>query len=502
MSESQLIGADVPAQGGPSAVDIGEPAEVGRIADALAQLLPAIEQFWAYPDRDDSGARRRAWQERLGGALPEAGQGLDAVLADLRESVVPNGSRIGEPGWAGFITTGPTTSATAAWLASAAAGGQRYLVQSFNSLERISLQWLAQLCGLDPAMQGVYSSGGSTANLVALGAARQWAFEQRGVDVGQDGLPSGATARIYTSEQAHKTIQRSAAVLGLGRHGTRHIAVDADQRIDLAALRSALVEDRAAGIVPVAIVGVAGTTDTGAIDPLDQLADLAEEFGTWFHVDGAYGLIAAASPRLQAQLAPARRAHSAIVDPHKWLATGVGCAATFVQDSGVLLRAFTEGEAAYLEGSFSSGEEEAVVQFDSIGVPYADMGVELSSPSRGVTVWAVLREIGRAGVAARVERHCAYARHVTQRATAHPRLEALTDPDLSVACFRYRADDAVNAQILQQLRRTTRSIPSSTVVDGRFAIRPCYINPRTTLAQVDELVDNVVRLGDELTGVK
>src|SRR5204862_1418687 len=140
--------------------------------------------------------------------------------------------------------TGPTTSAVAASLAAAAAAGsQRYAVQAFNTLERVALDWVAQLCGIPAAHRGVFSSGGSTANLVALGAARQWAFERRGLDVSQDGLPPGARARVYASEQAHHTIQRATAVLGLGRAGTRHIACDARQRMDVAALRAAIAED-------------------------------------------------------------------------------------------------------------------------------------------------------------------------------------------------------------------------------------------------------------------
>jgi len=259
-----------------------------------------------------------------------------------------------------------------------------------------------------------------------------------------------------------------------------------------------MAQDQRAGVVPMAVVGVAGTTDTGAIDPLDELAEIARNHGAWFHVDGAYGLIAAASPRFREPFAAVEHADSVIVDPHKWLATGTGCAATYVRDAGVLLRAFAQGEADYLEGAFSSGEEDAVVQSDSLGIPYGDMGVELSAPSRGVLVWAVLRELGRAGVASRVERHVGFAQHVAQRATEHPRLELLLEPELSVTCFRYVADDQVNLEIARRLRRTTRSIPTSTTVDGRFAIRPCFINPRTELADVDALVDNVVAIGDEL----
>ncbi|HEY0690922.1 MAG TPA: pyridoxal-dependent decarboxylase [Kribbella sp.] len=462
-------------------------------------MLPAIEEFWRYIAPDHVADARHAWIERLSGPLPEAGAGLAAVLADLAEVVIPNGSRVSEPGFTGFITTGPTTSAFAAQLAAAGAGGQRYAVHAFNDLERIGLAWLAELCGVPSSYQGVLTSGGSTANLIALGSARQWAFEQRGLDVAQDGLPAGVQGRIYASQQAHHTIQRSAAVLGLGRSSTRHVPCDMRQRIDLGALRAAMDEDFRAGIVPVAVVGVAGTTDTGAVDPLQSLAEIARERRTWFHVDGAYGLAAFSSQRLRPMFAGVERADSVIVDPHKWLATGVGCGATFVRDERLLLRAFAQGEATYLEQAFSSQHDNALTQFDSFGVPYGDMGVELSAPSRGVLIWAVLKELGRRGVAERVERHVGLARHVAARAREHPRLELLIEPQLSVTCFRYAADDSVNAEILLRLRRTTRSTPTSTNVHGQLAIRPCFINPRTTLTDADALVDNVITLGDQLT---
>ena len=486
----------------PAGLDGCDPAELGQLTATVERVLPAIEEFWRYDGRDDAARRRPGWLARLDVPLPEDGGGIGAVVADLAEVVIPNGARVSEPGWSSFITTGPTTSAVAAWLAAAAAGSQRYAVQAFNTLERVALDWVAQLCGIPAAYQGVFSSGGSTANLVALGAARQWAFERRGLDVSADGLPPAVRARVYASGQAHNTIQRATAVLGLGRAGTRRIACDARQRIDVAALRAAIADDERDGVVPVAVVGTAGTTDTGAIDPLGDLAEIAREHGAWFHVDGAYGLIAAASPALRPAFAAVADADSVIVDPHKWLAAGAGCAATYVRDAGLLTRAFAQGAATYYqEGSFSE-EEDAVVQFDSAGIPYWDMGVELSAPSRGVLAWAVLRELGRAGVAARVERHIGFARHVAQRARQHPRLELLLEPELSIVCFCYAASDAVNAEILLRLRRATRSIPSSTVVGGHLAIRPCFINPRTRLADVDALVDHVTTIGDELTGVR
>src|SRR5215475_883921 len=176
----------------PAALPGCDPAELGQLTATVEQILPAIERFWRYDGRDDAARQRPGWLDRLDVPLPEDGGGIGAVVADLAEAVIPNGARISEPGWSGFITTGPTTSAVAAWLAAAAAGSQRYAVQAFNTLERVALDWLAQLCGIPAACQGVLSSGGSTANLVALGAARQWAFERRGMTRSSSSTASGS----------------------------------------------------------------------------------------------------------------------------------------------------------------------------------------------------------------------------------------------------------------------------------------------------------------------
>lgn len=483
-----------------AAIDAPDDADIGDRSTTFERLLPAIAAY-----RRDERAPFPVYESGTIASetesLPGAGVGLEPMLDELASAIVA-GCRVAAPGFFGFITTGASTGAIAAHAAVAAAGGQRYGLHAFNALERTGLRWLAELCGLPADTPGVFSSGGSTANLVALGAARQWAFEQRGIDVAQDGLPGGVTCRIYASERAHRTIHRSAAVLGLGRNAVVAIPTDADDRIDLTALERALAADAARGVVPIATVAIAGTTDTGAVDPIADVVAIARRHGSWVHVDGAYGLIANASPAFQPLFDGVADADSWIVDPHKWLATGLGVGATYVRDEALLTRAFAEGEAAYLEGSFDKGPEPQA-QFDTIGGPWADQGVELSAPPRGVLVWAVLREIGREGVARRVERHVAFARHVAERVRGDPALELLLEPALSVVCFRYRPSTAadpntLNEQILARLRRETGFMPTSTSVGGRFAIRPIFINPRTTLADVDGMIDAVIRIGREL----
>jgi aromatic-L-amino-acid decarboxylase len=476
--------------------------ETARFAETFALVGEALDRWYA-AERVDPLRSSTDWSEALTGPPPRDGIGADATLHEFVTLVLPHGPRLtSEASW-GWITTGPSTVPTAITAASMIASPQRQTLTAFNHLEEQSLDWLAEICGLGPHMKGVYSSGGSTANLVALGAARQWALEQAGVDASADGFDASGFA-VYTSDQAHHTVQRSAGVLGIGRNRVRSVPTDDQMCLDVDALAAVMEKDRANGIAPIAVVVAAGTTNTGAIDPIRRAGEVAKEHGAWFHVDGAYGLPGILDERLTALYDGLELADSAITDPHKWLNAPVGVAATFVRDRSILYRAFTQEPADYLEGAFS--DDDVQVSLDSMGIPYFDFGVELSSPVRGVAVWGTLRELGIDGVRARVVQDNDFARRVAERAREHPRLELLLDPVLSICVFRYRpqgdpaeaAVDAANREILRRLARETRFVVSSTVVRGTFALRPCFINPRTTMSDVDAFVDTVISLGDTL----
>lgn len=476
-------------------------ADSERVGDAVRAVAPALERFYRFEGRDDAAHRRAEWVKTLDQPLPEEGAGLDAVLRMISDVLVPNGLRNGAPGFSGWITTSPTSAGVVAALAASVAGSQRWWTQPFNYLETVALRWLRDLLGLPEDLQGTFTSGGSVANLIALGAARQHAFERGGSDVARDGIQTGGW-RIYASSEVHHVVTRAAAVVGLGRRGVYAIPADERQRLRAADLVRVLDADAAKGIRPLAIVATAGTVNTGAVDPIAELADVARQRDIWLHVDGAYGAFGVLDERVAPLFAGMERADSVAADPHKWLAAPLGCGAVFVRDRARLGRAFTLEPAEYLEGSTGAGDVES--PFDDFGELYHDFNVEQSAQSRGVTVWAILSEIGRAGIRERIRRHDDFARRLEHRAREHPRLEVVAPPTLSICCFRYVAPglneaalNDLNARIAKRLRAETPYVPSTTVVNGRYAIRPCYVNPRTTEAEVDGLAEAVARLGDE-----
>jgi aromatic-L-amino-acid decarboxylase len=486
-------------------LEAADAAETGRLRASLERLLPSLERFGRFEGQDRAARDRAVWQAALERPLPKEGAGLDRLLEELSEVVVPYGERIGAPGFSGWVVNAPTTAGIAASLAANVAGSQRWSVQSFNYLEELGLRWLAELLGLPATWQGVFVSGGSVANLIGLGAARQHAYEQLGIDPARDGIAGAPVLRIYGCEEVHHCVLRAAGVLGIGRRNVVSLPPAPDGRADVAALRAAIEADRRLGVLPLAVVASAGTVNTGVIDPISELADLAEEHGTWLHVDGAYGLWGRLDERVADQYAGLERAASTAVDPHKWLATPVGVGAAFVRDRGVLGRAFTQEPAAYIEGA-AHDDVDAVSPFDSLGIPFHDYTIELSAPSRGALVWAALREIGAAGMRDRVVRHNTFARRLAALVEADERLELALPPTLSICCFRYVAPgldgpalDVLNARIAAALRADGQVIPSTTTVGGRYVIRPCFLNPRSVASDVDLLAGEVRRHGDALS---
>lgn len=486
-----------------------DPSVTSGIGEAVRSLTSALDEFAQFPDRDLAAEDHARWARLLDQPLPKQGKGAEWTLAALRDEVIPRGLRIGAPGFAGWVTTMPTVVPAATAFAASIAGAQRYWVQPFNLLEEVALNWLKELLTLPAFYQGTFSSGGSSANLIGLAAARQWACEQQGVDASRDGLVGIGKPRIYVSDQVHHVVHRAAAVLGLGRRSLTMVPTDSAQRMAPVHLRKQLRQDRRDGCTPVAVVANAGNVNTGAVDPLAEILDICRDEGIWMHVDGAYGGFGVLDPEAADAFQGLTDVDSLAIDPHKWLAVPLGCGATFVRDRAVLGRALTPEPAEYLEGS-EIGERNVTSQFDGMGIPFHDFNVEQSARSRGATVWAALSEIGAEGMRRRVRTHIEFAQHLAALVDDAPELELLAPVTLSICCFRYVPQNEpgavdgpfslndLNREILKRLHAEARHVPSSTEIGGKFAIRVCYINPRTTRTEVDDLVKAVVRTGGNL----
>jgi aromatic-L-amino-acid decarboxylase len=485
----------------------GERARTDGLGAALARVLPALEEFLRLEPGPDPTRRRSLWRPALELPLPEQGVGADAVLAELAEIVIPHGLRVGAPGFSGWVTTMPTTIPAVASLASALVAAQKWWVHPANLLEVLAIRWLAQLLGLPDAFGGIFASGGAMANLLGLGAARQHAGERIGVNPAVAGAAALPAPRVYAPESVHRVVLRACSVLGLGHDALRRIPTDTRRGPDLALLGRAIDEDLAAGRTPVAVVASAGDVNLGAVEPLDAMRRIAHERGIWFHVDGAYGAFGVLDERVRPLYGDLGQIDSLTVDPHKWMATPVGCGAVLVRDPGVLDRAFTIEAADYAiyQPAATSDPESP---FEELGEGFPDRTFEHGAPSRGLVVWALLREIGAHGMRERVTRHLDCARRVAERVRASDELELLAEPVLSICCFRYRPPgsdddgslDRLNEAILRGLRARGRAVPSSTRVDGKLALRPCFIGPRATLADADALIDETLAVGRALTG--
>ena len=484
-----------------------EAACTDGLGAAVAMLLPALEEFLAF-EGPDLAAQRSRWLERLSERLPETGHGAEAVLTCLREVVVPHGLRVGSPGFCGWVTTMPTAVPVAAHLAGMVAASQRWWATPGNFLEQQALTWLAQLLSM-PGHSGCFTSGGAVANLLGLSAARQHACERLGIDAAADGIAALAEPRVYASSNVHNVVRRALGVLGLGRASLHSIPTAPGNTLDLVALARMLKDDRAFGRTTVAVALSAGDVNTGAVDPIDAIRELAHAHNVWVHVDGAYGGFGVLDPRVRTLYGDLTQVDSFAVDPHKWLAAPIGCGAVLVRDVALLERANALGVSHYMPYQ-RRGAEDLGSPFDELGVGSPERGLEHSGPSRGLTVWAILKEIGIAGVRDRVARHLDCARRVADRVRDEPALELLAEPVLSICCFRYHPPDVRdtatlerwNAAIVRAVRARGLSIPSSTRVNNKLAIRPCFIGPRSTVSDADTLVDEVLAVAPNVSPLK
>ena len=350
-------------------------------------------------------------------------------------------------------------------------------------------RWLREIFNFPEEATGLFVTGTSMANLIAVLVARTYAV---GIDVRRDGINADAAKlRAYTSAAAHSCITRAMDMAGLGSDALRIIPVDLRHRMDMAALGAAIAADKKAGLEPFLVIGTAGTVDVGAVDDLRAISALCHAEKIWFHVDGAYGALAALSPELLPRLDGIENADSIALDFHKWGQVPYDAGFILVRDGAQHREAFA-APAAYLcreTRGLSAGEFWP-----------CDYGPDLSRGFRALKTWFTLKAYGAERLGRMMAETCAVARHLEEKIKNQPQLELLAPVQLNIVCFRYRASDAVNAEIVADIQEAGIAAPSMTTIDGKRAIRAAIFNHRTQKSDVDALVDAVLSFGKKRAG--
>jgi aromatic-L-amino-acid decarboxylase len=420
---------------------------------------------------------------RLETPLPEEAGDAEAALKDaariLDASISPS-----RPLYVGYIgSTGLEIGVLASALMATYDANLAVAAGGADLVEEQTLRWVASFVGF-PFAEGAFTSGGMTSTLTALLAARERALPGCRVD----GL-GDRKAAVYCSAEAHHSVVRAVEVCGLGSSAVRPIPVDEKHRMQPEALEEALSRDVAAGVVAVAVVATAGTTLTGAVDPLDAVADVCERHGVWLHIDGAYGLPAAAAPSAAPLFAGLERADSATIDAHKWLGVQKSCSVVLLRETGRLRAAF--------------GHEERYMLHEGDVANPVDRTLEYSRPFRSLLLWMAFRVYGAARYRAWIEATLANARLLADSLRESPEFELLHDPMLSTVCFQHvppGADDidAHNIKLAREMQRDGRVFLAPASVDGHACLRVCFVNFRTTPESVAIVMEVVREIGRRL----
>jgi len=485
-----------------------DPAKTTGLSGFVEQILPALETFLQFEDGPDPAALRTQWRPRLNEPLPLEGHGADAVARALSDVVIPHGLRLGAPGFSGWINTMPTVVPAVTCFVGTLVSTQRWFAAPGNYLEMLGFSWLGEMLGMGSTCGGTFTSGGSTANLVCLAAARQHAGERLGVDPTEEGAWVIPKPRVYATASLHDVGVRALSVLGMGSKAMRVVPMTSERRADCRALDQMMEADIAEGCTPVAVIATAGDVRTGTVDPVDDMRKVAHDRGVWLHVDGAYGAFGVLDERVRARFGDMSKIDSLAVDPHKWLAVPIGCGAAIVRDGALQQRSLVVNRADFHHFDPAGGDDLGS-PFDEFGEGSLYSSLDFSARARGMTVWATIKEIGVEGMRERVRRHLDCARKVAELARQHPRLELVSEPELSICCFRYLPEgaqpeaserlDQINEAVLKGIRARGISVPSSAVVDDKFVIRPAFIGPNTEVSDAERLVAEVVTVGDELS---
>ena len=436
--------------------------------------------------------------------LPQDGLAVSQLLARFREVIVPGSRHNGHPRFFGYVSAPGTAVAAIADLLASVLNANVTAWRSApaaTEIEHLAIDWIREALGCDAGAGGLFLSGGSMANLTALAAARHRHCGEAIAAAGARALP--APLRVYISAEGHHSTDKAASLLGIGYANVRHVAVDDRFRMDVEDLNRKIAEDRAAGMEPFFVVASAGTVVTGAVDPLRAIAEVARRERLWMHVDACYGGFARLAPSVRSLFDGLEEADSIALDPHKWLylPADVGC--LIYRDPAALRSAFALG-ADYTRVMAETPEE---------AFAFWDYGPELSRRFRALKVWMVLAHAGARQIGDAIEANLDCARHLAELVDASDDLELMAPVELSIFCFRYLppesrsarprpaaeedAIDRLNERILLAIQHGGSSYLSNASIRGRFALRGCVLNYRTTRRDMEILLDDVRRAAEE-----
>jgi aromatic-L-amino-acid decarboxylase len=438
-----------------------------EVVDWIADYMAHIRDYRVLPETEPGELINR-----LPSSAPETGEPMEKVLEDFRQLIVPAVTHWNHPRFFAYFAITGSGPGILAEMLTAALNVNGMLWKSCpaaTELEEVVLGWLRQWLGLPDDFFGIIYDTASVSSLHAIAAAREMADPEsrlRGV---------GWPLTLYTSEQAHSSIEKGAITLGIGQRNVRKIAVDAEFRMRPDALEEAIIKDQAEGKKPFCIVATVGTTSTTSIDPVPAIADVAQRHRLWLHVDAAYGGAAAAAPEYRHVLSGADRADSLVVNPHKWLFTPIDLSAFYTRRPEILRHAFS------LVPEYLRTAE------DSRACNYMDYGVQLGRRFRSLKLWFVMRYFGRHGVAATIRSHIQWAQEFAGWVRSDPSFEVVAPTPFSLVCFRYQGSDEDNRRLLESINTAGRAFLSHTVLHGHFVLRLAIGNLGTTKEDLEQV---------------
>src|SRR5438093_5158357 len=431
----------------------------------------------------------REIRDQLDPTVPTKGIDLNGLLKVFRETVIPFSRQNAHPRMFGYVQSPGTPLAAFADLLASTLNANLTVWRSAPApveLERLTIDWIRQILGFNAQAGGLFVSGGSMANLAAIAAARQ----------AKDDL--SGRLRIYASSETHFSIAKATALLGIGRENVRFVAVDECFKIRVDDLVAKITADLEAGYLPFCVVANAGTVNTGAVDPLAEIREIADRFQLWMHVDGSYGAFAVLAESAKKLFAGIERGDAIALDPHKWLYLPVDVGCVIYREPEIARAAFAH-EAEYTRIIGEKADE---------AFAFWDYGPELSRRFRALKVWMLLKGVGLDSLGEAIESNLACARYFESLVRASDDFEMIAPVELSIFCFRHvpihlhsefdQTIDAFNERLLVALQRDGSSYLSNATLGGRFALRGCILNYRTTLQDMEILLDDLRRVATSL----